>query len=1116
MATEIEILAGPAGAGKTAQLLALYRDALVAGRVSQTPGRTLWLSPTLRVCEQVRRRLIGPQLPAVLAPQVLTFDGFADRLLEFSTDVMRPLPAVMQRVLARRIVASQLAEGRIQYYAGIARTSGFLDVVLGLVAELKREEAWPEDFELACQKRGTRRADQELAGIYREYQDILHRHQRYDSEGRFWSARDRLGKNDWRPFTSFDLVVVDGFSDFTHTQYEILEMLARRAERMAVSLPLEEPLHRSDLFAKPAVALSRLQTVSDCRVKSMPKQFKAESFNAASEKVATLEWTMAHISSKLFSNPRNLERAPLAPGLEVLAVTGMTGEVRAVAERVKALLVNGTPAVEIVVAFRPLHAYAPLVREVFLNAGIPVQCDSPEALHHQPVIKALLSVVQLELEDWPFDRLLAVLNSGWFRPAWAEWDSEWIPRQVSRILRQAKIPEGRTVILDALRKAAVRQAEASTDHGGATHPEESTERTEDMVDPSLLANAATCLERLSDSLVPIRQKTDARTWAECLTKLARELGIVATSEQADGPETKAAWQAFENLLFLAAGTEELLDSPRQRLELAEYTQSLTDLLQHQTLALPRRGEGHVEVVDAAQVRGLDVPYLFLGGLTEDSFPARGGDSFLYNEADRQELNKHGLTLGQRSAQTQAEMLLFYSIVTRARRQLILSYPAVTLDGQPLSPSPYLTTLMDLFEPGAVKFTRLEQLDPVPAIHGMLSPADLRLVATSEALQRRTGLFQTLHEQPRGWQTVRSILAAIEMSIHRFQTRGFTEYEGTIMQAANLRSLQEKYAPRLEFSATQLERYAQCPFRFFVSDVLHVQEGEAPDRFTDHGRRGDIVHEVLAELHTQLEPDVDSIPVAETVELFRKLLEERLSRELAGTELLAALLRIEQRLLDEWGQEYAQQWSDYYEQVLKHAGTSLKPTLLEVSFGRPHSTSAEIEVETHPCLTIGQGGDETRIRGRIDRIDTGRREGQVVFNVIDYKTGRKPATSGSQVKSGRSLQLVLYALAVQRLNLVGENSFPIQAGYWCLKETGWAPLTKPPQAGPQGLVSHADWAALVDVLDELVPRLAAGIRAGRFPVYNSETECTSYCAYKTTCRVNQIRPLEEALDKHWEP
>ncbi len=168
------------------------------------------------------------------------------------------------------------------------------------------------------------------------------------------------------------------------------------------------------------------------------------------------------------------------------------------------------------------------------------------------------------------------------------------------------------------------------------------------------------------------------------------------------------------------------------------------------------------------------------------------------------------------------------------------------------------------------------------------------------------------------------------------------------------------------------------------------------------------------------------------------------------------------------------------------------------------------------MTLGSANNETRIRGRIDRIDVGEVSGQPVFNIIDYKTGRKPSTTASQMTSGRSLQLVLYALATQRLNLIGSNALPMQAGYWCLRETGWAPVNKAPKAGPDGLQPHADWLALVDVLDELVPKLAAGIRAGHFPVYNSDTSCMSYCPYRTTCRVTQIRPLEESLAKHWEP
>lgn len=1092
----MEILAGPAGSGKTSALLHWYRTAILQAQREQRPGRTLWLSPTHRVCEQVKQQLCAPPASVILAPQVMTFDGFADRILQFSDKVTRPLPPVMQRVLTRHLINQQADNRNLQYYAGISHTSGFLDVVLGLIAELKREEAWPEHFQAACEKRGSSRSDRELGSIYAAYQDQLVAQNRYDAEGRFWSARDNLLKGKWEPFPEFDLVVVDGFSDFTHTQYEILGLIANHSARTLVSLPWEESTARPDLFAKPQIAIERLRNVTTCKPCIVPV--------ASNSSDQPLPAGIQSLARQLFSNPRETAPADRGDGLEILAATGMQGEVRAIAERVKRLLVAEVAARDITVAFRPLVDYAPLVREVFANAGIPFQCIAPEPLIQQPLIKTLLSVLQLELEDWPFERLYGLLNSGWFRPNWKDWSSRHTPRDVAKLLRKSKIPNGRMAILAAFDTAKF-LAES------ATEGDEQAER-----DAFKVARSASCLQRLSELLAPLRLKLDARNWAESLLHIARELGIIPLPDEADGAEATAAWKSFQDLLFVAAGTEEMLGEGRRRLGLPEILAELSDLLQHQMMPTPGRRAGVVEILDAAQVRGLDIPYLFLGGLTESSFPQRGGDSFLYTEADRRELNSHGLTLGHRTAQTQAEMLLFYGIVTRARHQLTLSYPAVSLDGQPLSASPYLTALRDLFVPGAIKQTRIEQLDPVPEVSDMLSLSDLRVVATSEALKKRPRWFQTLaaaHHYD-NWNAAYSILAAVDMTVARFQTRGFTGYEGMITQSANVRHLQERFSAQQEFSATQLEGYATCPFRFWVSDVLKLREVDAPDQFTDYGRRGDIVHEILLQLHSEMQPTAEGVPAESAVELFRRLLTERLSQELAGSDLLAALIRIEQRLLEEWGHEYAEQWAHYHETSRETSGAFLKPSLFEVSFGTPHTPDPE--AESRPYLTLGSAQHETRIRGRIDRIDVGEVSGQPVFNIIDYKTGRKPSTTAAQMSSGRSLQLVLYALATQRLNLVGYNSIPIQAGYWCLRETGWTPVNKAPKAGPNGLEQHSDWLALVDVLDELVPRLAEGIRAGHFPVYNSDTGCMSYCPYKTTCRVTQIRPLEESLAKHWEP
>jgi ATP-dependent helicase/DNAse subunit B len=117
--------------------------------------------------------------------------------------------------------------------------------------------------------------------------------------------------------------------------------------------------------------------------------------------------------------------------------------------------------------------------------------------------------------------------------------------------------------------------------------------------------------------------------------------------------------------------------------------------------------------------------LFLGGLNEGSFPRTRHEDCFYNEAERQQLNNHGLALGHRSSQSQDELLLFYGVATRARKSLVLTYPAMNASGQPLFPSPYVVAVQDLFEPDALDVEHAANLDPVPPLDRVLSAADLR-------------------------------------------------------------------------------------------------------------------------------------------------------------------------------------------------------------------------------------------------------------------------------------------------------------------------------------------------------------------------------------------------------
>ncbi len=132
--------------------------------------------------------------------------------------------------------------------------------------------------------------------------------------------------------------------------------------------------------------------------------------------------------------------------------------------------------------------------------------------------------------------------------------------------------------------------------------------------------------------------------------------------------------------------------------------------------------GRVRVLSAANARALRMPYVFLASLSEKSFPSPEREDRLYGRAEAQRLVEGGLPLVTRWQRSSEEMLLFYEAATRATRRLWLSYPAMDASAQPLSPSPYLQEVEQACGAGRIPRIVRNDLNPVPADDGPLSPA----------------------------------------------------------------------------------------------------------------------------------------------------------------------------------------------------------------------------------------------------------------------------------------------------------------------------------------------------------------------------------------------------------
>lgn len=1124
MSARISIVVGPARSGKTESLLATYRSTLAAQRTANgLAERSLWLAPNRRAVEHVRDRLLTDELPACFNPGIQTFDQFAEQVLAYAGEEVRPIDDRMKRLLIERLLAEASARGKLRYFASIADTPGLVDLASAFISELKRVEIWPEEFAEACRESAALGApqgklsprDQELFALYRDYQALLNRAQLYDLEGRFWSARRLLQQGQGEPYAQLKLVVVDGFTDLTRTQHEILEELAKRSKEVIFSLPDEAESQRPDLFTKPRATLAQL-------IHRYP--------SAVVRRIARHDphaWpALDHLERELFMSPRETTAIADSAGIEFIAAVGAVGEMEQLARRVKRLLVVGEGSEsapvpvrpdDIAVLFRTLDDVAPLVREVFTRYGIPSAIEAGRSLSRSPSLTALVALVALDAEDWPFGALLGIVGSNYFAPAWPEVHRPGVEAATERTIRHLQIPHGRTALLEAVQKLAVSSPLAIE----ADDPfVDGKQRRNRLRADALLALPV--LARLAQAFDTLPRKATPTGWAEALEALARDTGLWQSMHAVEEhplvsqagrtvAENRAAWNVFAEALASADELAALIDEDAPQLDRAAMRTRVESLIQSERLPGDYDETGRVRVLNVATARSLSVPHVFLADLTEKSFPTPESSGRLYSDVEYQQLAKLGLPLKSAIDRQRDEMLLFYEAVTRATRRLYLSYAALNEKAEPLLPSPYLAELRQLFVLPDSAADAISDLSPVAPDDAILNPFDVRIRATAAAARgdivELAGVLRTSGE------IGDNLVRGLHIVHDRSHGSGFGVYEGMLVGQETREKLAKRFDEEFPWSASQLEQYGTCPFQFFMARVLRVQSLEDVGLEINYRERGSRLHRVMADLHQGLNDRLQNHALpreaapAEYAELVDRLILQ--AEQDADDEPLGRAFRsIDEKLLRRWLDAYLAQHASY-EATYDKVGESLRPRHFEASFGLPKVRDDRIS--TKESLKLELKDEQVLITGQIDRIDVGAVGGRAVFSIVDYKTGGAGGYTKADVVEGRAMQLTLYAIAAEKLLFANEAAVPWQFGYWFISEKGFKKTLALHAVEGSDLTPTDDWAALKVKIVEQVLAIARGIRRGEFPMYNTDEQCTSYCDFRTVCRVGQIRNL----GKQWQ-
>jgi RecB family exonuclease len=274
---------------------------------------------------------------------------------------------------------------------------------------------------------------------------------------------------------------------------------------------------------------------------------------------------------------------------------------------------------------------------------------------------------------------------------------------------------------------------------------------------------------------------------------------------------------------------------------------------------------------------------------------------------------------------------------------------------------------------------------------------------------------------------------------------------------------------IAYSVSSLERYLECPFKYFAAHVLRLPEERADEWGLTAQERGQFVHAVFESFFREWQATghgtITTINLSEAVALFRTIADRHLDalpesdRALERTHLLgsAAAPGLAERAFA----FEIEQGGDVIERLLEHE--------LEGAF--------EFQAA---------GGPRTvRLRAKADRIDL---MADGTIRIVDYKLSKAP-------KPARSLQLPVYGLCAQQA-LEGRHQRS-----WTLARAGYVAFRE-----KNAFVSLSNSPTLDDALAAGQERLFAavdGIERGHFPPDPEEPFLCTRCAYSTVCRKDYV-------------
>ncbi len=895
---------------------------------------------------------------------------------------LAPLTRLGAEAVAARAVFGAMQAKKLKYFKPVADMPGFARAVAATLSELRLESIALHDLNNA----GKPGAD--LAHLLTLFNEQIEQRGLADLADVLALATHEVANRGHR-FAGLPLILLDAPLDY-RAQHEFLDALAARSPAVLIATLAERPE------------------------------------NAGQEPIST---PLDRVRRFLFA-PDAPEGGEVGPDL-IFSAPGEALECVEIARRIIVLARNGTPFDRIAILLRDPARYQPLIEDALRRAAIP-EYFSRGALRPDPAGRAFLALLACAGEGCTATRFAEYLSLGQV----PRLDAAGAPPRPERRFVAAE-----DELIPAIETALQPEGETETETAGSPAISGSLAAPSNweklIVDAAVVGGYDRWARRLRGLENELRQQLEEvqRDDEPSRERIERQLAQLSNLERFALPlieylhslPVSAPWGTWIGNLselagmalrrpesVLAALAELAPMSEVGPLELDEVYGVLAERLGNLRQEPARRRYGRVFTGTIEEARGRIFDAVFLPGLAEGVFPKRAFEDPLLLDSRREQVSRR---LARQHERDQRERLLLRIAAASANEALTVSYPRINVEqSRPRVPSFYALEVLRAAEGRLPDLQEFEKRAAAACPTRLDWPAPkLAAAAIDDAEYDLAWLRESGNAKGSG----RYLLdqnAALADSLRtrwkRWDHRKWRDTDGIVdSDSKTLAALAFHRLRARSYSASALQQFASCPYKFLLYAILQIRarEESVALEHMDPLTRGALFHFVQFEFLARLKSE-DLLPFSawrmeEALAIADAVLDRVASEQ--AEKLAPAIPRV-------WDDEIEGIRTDLRGWVRRLASQpEWTPQGFEFSFGMTGRGGARDPASTPYEAVILDG---IRLRGSIDLVE--RHASRAALRITDHKTGKRPPNALVSVGGGAVLQPTLYALAAEQL--LGEN------------------------------------------------------------------------------------------------